>query len=167
VSDRSPSYVRAQRIWPHGIDETVGQTIGTFSRLIELERDMIAALLAVRHQLGEVERGGADRGQIDDLLVEHADRLPVLERQIRELGGLPPDPGDRPGDLPRDASDISYLQGGREALRALAEDHEALADFYRRALAEPHHTEEARRLLEQYASEMEKQATVLATLVAA
>jgi hypothetical protein len=166
ISDRSPTYVRAQRTWPDGFDETEGQTIGTLSRLVELERDMIAALLAVRHRLADGERAEVDRAQIDQLLVEHADRLPVLERQIRELGGLPPDPGERPGDLPRDAADIAYLSCERDALRALADDHEALADFYRAALAEPHHTAEARRILELYASEMEQHGARLAALLA-
>ena len=108
-------------------------TVETLNHLAELERDMIAALLVVRSRLPR-----NDRGQLDQLLTDHADRLPVLESQIRELGGDPPDPGHRPGELPRDASDIAVVGDDRDAVRALADDHEALADAYREALALPH-----------------------------
>ncbi|HLU67521.1 MAG TPA: ferritin-like domain-containing protein [Kofleriaceae bacterium] len=162
ISERSPTYRRAQSLdWSDPRLGADAQTTGTFIRLVELERDMIAALLAVRNRLGQA----TDRSQIDELLADHADRLPVLEQRIRELGGVPPDPGERPGDLPRDASDIAYLESERECLRALADDHERLAEQYRDALAFPHHDEESRRILELYANEMEHHEAHLAALV--
>ena len=162
ISERSPTYGRMQHIdWSDPRLGADAQTTGTFMRLVELERDMIAALLAVRHRLAQA----TDRSPLDELLADHADRLPVLEQRIRELGGVPPDPGERPGDLPRDASDIAYLQSERDCLRALADDHEALAEDYREALAFPHHDEESRRILELYASEMEHHGARMAALV--
>jgi hypothetical protein len=134
-------------------------TIDTLNHLVALERDMIAALLAARSRLP-----GVDRSHLDQLLSEHADRLPVLERQVRELGGLPLDPGQRPGELPRDASAIARVGDQREAVRALADDHEALAEAYREALAAPHDGE-ARRVLELFASEMDLHAARLAALL--
>jgi hypothetical protein len=131
--------------------------------LVEVERDMIAALLAVRNRLAQV----TERSQLDELLADHADRLPVLERRIRELGAVPPDPGDRPGELPRDANDMELAKGERDCLRALADDHEALAEIYRDALVFPHHDPESRRVLEHYASEMEHHSQLLASLVTA
>jgi hypothetical protein len=162
ISERSPSYQRAQKGAFDPNEETEAQTIGTLSHLVELERDMIAALLAVRNRLSD----SPGRGPLDDLLVDHADRLPLLEQEIRELGGVPPDPGDRAGELPRDAGDIAYIGDDREALRALADDHEALAERYRSALGDPHHTESARRLLEMFASDMEQHSARLAGLLA-
>jgi hypothetical protein len=163
ISDRSPSYQRAQRGAIDPIEETGAQTVGTLSHLVELERDMIAALLAVRNRMAD----NPGRGPLDDLLVDHADRLPLLEQQIRELGGVPPDPGERAGELPRDAGDIAYLGNDRDALRALADDHEALAERYRAALVQPNHTENARRLLEMFSSDMEQHSSRLAALLAA
>ena len=136
------------------------ETVETLNHLVALERDMIAALLAARNRLP-----GMERSHLDLLLTEHADRLPVLERQVRELGGLPPDPGQRPGELPRDASDIARVGDLREAVRALADDHEALADAYREALAIPLDDEVARRTLEIYFSEMEQHGARLAALL--
>jgi len=49
ISERSPTYQRAQKGAFDPIEETEAQTIGTLSHLVELERDMIAALLAVRN----------------------------------------------------------------------------------------------------------------------
>lgn len=146
---------------PLPVEPTV-ETVGTLNHLVALERDMIAALLAVRSRLPR-----SDRSQLDQLLVDHADRLPVLERQVRELGGDPPDPGQRPGELPRDATDIAMVGDDRDAVRALADDHEALAEAYREALALPHEDEEARRVLELYASEMEQHGARLAALLPA
>ena len=164
ISERSPTYGRIRnKDWSDPRADAEAQTTGTFIRLVELERDMIAALLAVRNRLAQA----TDRSQLDEFLAEHADRLPVLERQIRELGGVPPDPGERPGDLPRDASDIAYLQTERDCLRAVADDHEALADSYRDALAYPYHDDESRRILEVFASEMEHDEPRLAALVTA
>ena len=144
---------------PSRVDE---ETVGTLNHLVELERDMIAALIAARSLLRRT-----DRGQLDQLLTEHADRLPVLERQVRDLGGLPPDPGHRPGELPRDAHDIAMVGDDRDAVRALADDHEALADAYREALAIPTEDDDARRVLELYASEMEQHGARLASLLPA
>lgn len=163
ISERSPTYQRAQRGAFDPIEDSEAQTVGTLSHLVELERDMIAALLAVRNRMGD----RPDRGPLDDLLVDHADRLPLLEQQIRELGGVPPEPGERAGELPRDATDIAYLGDDRDALRALADDHEALSDRYREALGIPNHTENARRLLEIFSSDMEQHSARLAALLAA
>lgn len=163
VSERSPTYQRAQRGAFDPIEETEGQTVGTLGHLVELERDMIAALLAVRNRLAD----SPGRGPLDELLVDHADRLPLLEQQIRELGGVPPEPGERAGELPRDAGDIAYVSEDREAMRALADDHEALADRYREALGLPNLTENARRLLEIFSSDMEQHSARLAALLAA
>lgn len=163
ISERSPSYQRSQRGAIDPIEETGAQTVGSLSHLLELERDMIASLLAVRSRLGD----GPGRGPLDELLVDHADRLPLLEQQIRELGGAPPDPGERAGELPRDAGDIGYLSDDREALRALAENHESLLDRYRQTLSEPNLTESGRRMVEMFASEMEQQSGRLAALIAA
>ena len=138
------------------------ETAGTFEHLLALERDMIAALLALRNRLPR-----ADRGQLDLLLTEHADRLPLLEQQVRELGGRPPAPGVRPGELPRDATDIAAVGDTETALRALAADHEALAEAYREALALPQEDEEVRRMLELFASEMEQHGARLAALLPA
>jgi hypothetical protein len=162
ISDRSPTYQRAQRGTIDPIEEAEAQTVGTLSHLVELERDMIAALLAVRNRMAD----NPGRGPLDDLLVDHADRLPLLEQQIRELGGVPPDPGERAGELPRDAGDIAYLGDDRDALRAVADDHEALAERYRAALGQPNHTEDARRLLEMFSSDMEQHSQRLAALLA-
>src|SRR5688500_2478718 len=162
ISERSPSYQRSQRGAIDPIEEAGAQTVGTLSHMLELERDMIASLLAVRSRLGD----GPGRGPLDELLVDHADRLPLLEQQIRELGGAPPGPGERAGELPRDAGDIAYIQSMRDALRALADDHEALSERYREALAFPHHTENARRMLEIFSSDMEQQSGRLAALLA-
>jgi hypothetical protein len=161
ISDRSPTYRRAKEAWndPDPAAGADGQTVGDFNRLIELERDMIAALLAVRNRLGET--GG--KKLLDELLADHADRLPILEQTVRDLGGAPPDPGDRPGDLPRDATDIAS-GGEREALRDLIADHEALHQAYRDALTYPHHNPEARHILEQHIAEMEQHAGRLASL---
>ena len=163
ISERSPTYQRAQRGAIDPIEETGAQTVGTLGHLLELERDMIASLLAVRSRLGD----GGGRGPLDELLVDHADRLPSLEQQIRELGGVPPEPGERAGELPRDATGIGYLNDDREALRALAENHEELLGRYRQALSEPNVTENARRLLEMFAGEMEQQSARIAGLLAA
>jgi hypothetical protein len=163
ISERSPSYQRSQSGAIDPIEETGAQTVGTLSHLLELERDMIASLLAVRGRLGD----GPGRGPLDELLVDHADRLPLLEQQIRELGGAPPDPGERAGELPRDAGDIGYLPDDREAMRALAENHETLLDRYRQMLSEPNLTENGRRMVEMFASEMEQQSARLAALIAA
>lgn len=163
ISERSPSYQRSQRGAIDPIEETGAQTVGTLSHMLELERDMIASLLAVRSRLGD----GPGRGPLDELLVDHADRLPLLEQQIRELGGAPPDPGERAGELPRDAGDIGYLSDDREALRALAENHESLLDRYRQTLSEPNLTDSGRRMVEMFASEMEQQSGRLAALIAA
>src|SRR5690606_29255558 len=161
-TDRPPTSRGARSLdWSAPRPAAAAQTTSTFIRLVELGRDMMAALLAVRNRLGQA----TDRSQIDELLADHADRLPVLEQRIRELGGVPPDPGERPGDLPRDASDIAYLESERECLRALADDHERLAEQYRDALAFPHHDEESRRILELYANEMEHHEAHLAALV--
>jgi hypothetical protein len=138
----------------------VEQMVGTFEHLLVLERDMIAALQALRDRLPR-----DDRGQLDLLLTEHSDRLPLIEQQVRELGGQPPEPG--PGGLPRDATDIAAVGETVNAVRALADDHEALADAYREALAQPLEDEEARRLLEQFASEMEQHGAHLAALLPA
>ena len=162
ISERSPTYQRAQLGAIDPIEDSEAQTVGTLSHLVELERDMIAALLAVRNRVSD----GPGRGPLDDLLVDHADRLPLLEQQIRELGGVPPDPGERAGELPRDATDIGYLGDDRDALRALADDHEALAERYREALGVANHTEEARRLLEMFSSDMEQHSQRLAALLA-
>lgn len=162
ISERSPSYQRAQRGAIDPIEDSEAQTVGTLSHLVELERDMIAALLAVRNRVAD----SPGRGPLDDLLVDHADRLPLLEQQIRELGGVPPEPGERAGELPRDAGDIAYLGDDRDALRALADDHEALAERYRDALGLPNHTENARRLLEIFASDMEQHSARIAALLA-
>ncbi len=163
ISERSPTYQRAQRGAFDPIEETEAQTVGTLGHLVELERDMIAAILAVRNRLAD----SVGRGPLDEMLVDHADRLPLLEQQIRELGGAPPDPGERAGELPRDAGDIAYLGDDREALRALAEDHEALADRYREALSPPSLTANARRMLEMFASDMEQHSARIAGLLAA
>jgi len=136
------------------------QTVGVFEHLVALERDMIAALLALRNRLPR-----ADHGQLDQLLTEHADRLPLLEEQVREMGGRPPEPGIRPGELPRDATDIAAVGDTKSAMRALADDHEALAEAYREALALPQEDQEARRLLEQFASEMDQDSARLAALL--
>ena len=162
ISERSPTYQRAQRGAFDPIEDSEAQTVGTLSHLVELERDMIAVLLAVRNRLSE----SPGRGPIDELLVDHADRLPLFEQQIRELGGVPPEPGDRAGELPRDAGDITYLSDDRDALRALADDHEALADHYREALAQPNITENARRALEMFAGDMEQHSARIAGLLA-
>jgi hypothetical protein len=162
ISERSPTYQRAQEGAFDPIEASEAQTVGSLGHLVELERDMIAALLAVRGRLND--SGG--RGPLDELLVDHADRLPLFEQQIRELGGVPPEPGERAGELPRDAADIAYLGDDREAQRALAENHEALLARYREALAEPNLTENARRLVEMFASEMEQQSARLAALAA-
>lgn len=138
------------------------ETVETLNHLVALERDMIAALLAARNRLP-----GSERSNLDLLLTEHADRLPVLERQVRELGGLPPDPGQRPGELPRDASDIARVGDLREAVRALAVDHEALAEAYREALAIPLDDGDTRRTLEIYFSEMQQHSARLAALIPA
>jgi hypothetical protein len=138
------------------------ETVETLNHLVALERDMIAALLAARNRLP-----GGERSNLDLLLTEHADRLPVLERQVRERGGLPPDPGQRPGVLPRDASDIARVSDLREAVRALADDHNALAEAYRVALAIPSDDDDARRTLEIYFSEMEQHSARLAALLPA
>jgi hypothetical protein len=162
ISERSPTYQRAQRGWSDPVAGNEAQTVGTLSHLIELERDMIAALLAVRNRLANAP----ERGPLDELLVDHADRLPLLEQQIRELEGVPPLPGERAGELPRDAGDITYIQDTRDALRAVAENHEALSDHYRAALAFPDHTENARRLLEIFSSDMEQHSGRLAAMLA-
>lgn len=161
ISERSPTYERARRGWSDPTAGNEAQTVGTLSHLVELERDMIAALLAVRNRLAD----HPDRGPLDDLLVDHADRLPLLEQQIRELGGVPPEPGERAGELPRDATDIGYISDERDAMRALAADHEALSQHYRDALNFPEHTENARRMLEIFASDMEQHSARLAALL--
>lgn len=140
----------------------VEETVGAFVHLVALERDMIAALRAVRDRLPRTERG-----QLDELLAEHAGRLPLLEEQVRAMGGEPPEPGQRPGDLPRDATDIAVVGDNGTALSALADDHEALADAYREALALPQEDEEVRRMLGLFASEMEQQGARLAALLPA
>lgn len=162
ISDRTPSLENANRRWREPADTDDAQTVGTLGRLVELERDMIAALLAARNRL-ELPTA---RALLDELLADHAGRLPVLERQIRELGGLPPDPGARASDLPRDASDIAVLTDERDALRAVAEDHDALAGHYRVALEFAGHAPEARRLLELHAGAMGSHRARLAGLVA-
>ena len=162
VSERSPTYQRAQRGTIDPIEESEAQTVGTLGHLVELQRDMIAAVLAVRNRMSD-----GSRGPLDELLVEHADRLPLLEQQIRELGGVPPEPGGRAGELPRDAADIAYLADDRDALRALADDHEALAERYRESLALPNLTADGRRMLEMFASEMEQDSGRIAALLAA
>jgi hypothetical protein len=135
-------------------------TVDTLNHLVTLERDMIAALDAVRGRVG-----GADRAQLDLLLTEHTYRLPVLEQQVRELGGQPPDPAHHAAELPRDAHDIRVVGDDRGALSALVDDHEALADAYREALAVSHEDEDARRMLELFASEMEQDGARLAALL--
>lgn len=162
ISDRSPTYGRAVQDWGDELASADGQTVGTFSRLIELERDLIAALLAARNRL----EPRTEKSHLDELLAEHAARLPVLERHIRDLGGLPPDPGERAHMLPRDAADITVMTDERDVQRAVAADHEALAERYREALSYPHHHDEARRVLESYSGEMEHEATRLTALVA-
>ena len=142
--------------------EAAEETVAALVHLVALERDMIAALEAVRDRLPR-----ADRGQLDLLLTEHADRLPVLEQQVRDLGGDPPEPGPRPSELPRDASDIAVAGDHGAAVRALADDHEALADAYREVLALPGEDDEARHMLELFASEMEQHAARLAALLPA
>jgi hypothetical protein len=144
---------------PGDVEDTI---VGTFVHLVALERDMVAALRALRDRLPR-----AEQGQLDQLLTEHADRLPFLEQQVRELGGDLPAPGQRPGELPRDASDIAVLGDNSSATRALADDHEALADAYREALALPQEDEEVRRMLELFASEMEQHGARLAALLPA
>jgi DNA-binding ferritin-like protein len=137
------------------------KTVGALNQLVALERDMIAALEAARGRLP-----GEDRGQLDQLLADHAGRLPVLEDQVRELGGRPPDPGQQ-AELPHDAAHIATVGDDREAVRALADDHEALADAYREALALPGGDEDVRHTLEQFASEMEQHGAQLAALLPA
>jgi hypothetical protein len=151
ISDRTPTLKNAHDRWQEPQDVDDAQTVGSLGRLVELERDMIAALLAARNR---VELPTA-RALLDEILADHAGRLPALERHIRELGGVPPDPGARASDLPRDAADIAVLTDEREALRAVVADHEALIGHYRGAiaqLADP----EARRLLEADAAETER-----------
>lgn len=135
------------------------------NRMIALERDMIAALLAARNR--RPRRGAA---AIDELLVEHAERLPILERRVRALGGHALEPGHRPGELPRDACAIATVSDDREALCALIEDHDALGEAYRLAAAriagaagQPGERE-AYRMLELYTAEMEHQGARLAAL---
>ena len=137
-----------------------GQMVGTFERLLVLEREMIAALRALRDRLPR-----DDRGQLDLLLTEHSERLPLIEQQVRQMGGQPPEPG--PGELPRDATDIAAVDDTVTAVRAVADDHEVLADAYREALAMPLEDEQARHLLEQFASEMEQHGAHLAALLPA
>jgi hypothetical protein len=162
ISDRSPTLETATRRWHDPDDTGDAQTVGTLGRLIELERDMIAALLAARNRLEQP----TVRTLLDELLADHAGRVPVLERQIRELGGLPPEPAARASDLPRDASAIAVLTDERDVLRAVTEDHDALAGHYRSALEFAGHAPEARRLLELHADEMSAHRTRLAAIVA-
>ena len=128
---------------------------------------MIAALLAARNR-----RPRAGSARIDELLVEHAERLPVLEGRVRALGGEPLDPGRRPGALPRDACWIATVSDDREALRALIEDHDALGEAYLQTLAAAAIASavgeagqrEAYRMLELYTAEMEHQGARLASV---
>lgn len=128
---------------------------------------MIAALLAARNR-----RSGASTPRIDELLVEHAERLPVLERRVRALGGLPLAPGRRPGALPRDACWLATVSDDRDAVCALSEDHEALGEAYLQTLAAAaiaaaiggSAEREAYRMLEMYTAEMEHQAASLIAL---
>jgi hypothetical protein len=137
------------------------QMVGTFEHLLVLERDMIAAIEALRDRLPR-----DDRGQLDLLLTAHSDRLPQIEQRVREMGGQPPEPGLRgPTEVPHDATDIATVGDTVNAVRALADDHEALADAYREALTLPMEDEQARRLLEQFASEMEQHGARLAALL--
>jgi DNA-binding ferritin-like protein len=136
------------------------EKLGMFVHLVSLERDMVAALQALRSRMPR-----AEHGQLDQLLSEHADRLPFLEEQVRALGGQPPDPAERPAELPRDPSDIAMVSDTCEAVRALADDHEALADAYREALSLPEEDEEARSRLMRFASEMEQHSARLAALL--
>jgi hypothetical protein len=144
------------------MQNTPAEKLGMLVHLVSLERDMVAALLALRNRMPR-----AERGQLDQMLAEHADRLPFLEEQVRSLGGEPPDPAERAGELPRDPSDIAMVGDTCEAVRALADDHEALADAYREALALPEEDEEARRMLMLFASEMEQHSARLAALLPA
>ena len=143
------------------------EIVAALNRVIALERDMIAALLAARNRR---PRAGAAR--IDELLVEHAERLPVLERRVRELGGQPIEPGRRPGELPRDACWIATVSDDRDVVGALVEDHEALGEAYLQTLAAAAIAaavgagaeREAYRMLELYTAEMEHQAASLTVL---
>ena len=161
VSSRSPTMARARDQWLDPADQEEAQAIGTLGRLVELERDMIAALLAVRNRLTE----RTDRAPFDELLADHSERLPAMEQEIRDLGGVPPDPGTRPGELPRDASDIAVLGRQRDALRALADDYEVLVDAYRDALSYASYPEETRRLIELYAGEEDQHGARIAALL--
>jgi hypothetical protein len=137
------------------------------NHMIALERDMIAALLAARNRR---PRSGA--AAIDELLVDHAERLPVLERAVRAVGGQPLEPGRRPGELPRDACWLATVSDDREALCALIEDHDALGEAYLQTLAAAAIAaavgeageREAYRMLELYMAEMEHQGARLVAL---
>ena len=143
------------------------EIVAALNRVIALERDMIAALLAARNR--RPRRGAA---AIDELLLEHAERLPILEGRVRALGGQPLDPGRRPGDLPRDACWIATVSDDRQALCSLIEDHDALGDAYLQTLAAAaiaaavggSAKSEAYRVLELYTAEMEHQGARLAAL---
>lgn len=139
---------------------TTRGTVDTLNHLVVLERDMIAALMAVRGRLP-----GDERSQLDLLLTEHTDRLPFLEQQVRDLGGEPPDPAEHAPELPRDANDIRVVGDARDALRALADDHESLVEAYREVLALPHADEAARRQLELFASELHRDGARIAALM--
>jgi hypothetical protein len=106
---------------------------------------------------------------LDVLCLFHKRQGHRAEQQVRDLGGVPPEPGRRPGELPRDASDIAVLgdNGAAVRVRALADDHEALADAYREALALPGDDDETRHMLELFASEMEQHGARLAALLPA
>ena len=158
ISDRTPTLENSRERWRTPLDVDDAQTVGTLGRLVELERDMIAALLAARNRL-ELPHA---RSLLDEILADHAGRLPALERHIRELGGLPPDPGTRASDLPRDAADIAVLTDELEALRAVIADHDALVGHYQAAIAQVEHDAEGRRLLELDAAETERHRARLA-----
>ncbi|HEY8146684.1 MAG TPA: hypothetical protein VIG06_28575, partial [Kofleriaceae bacterium] len=53
VSERSPTYQRSQRGAIDPIEESEAQTVGTLGHLVELQRDMIAAVLAVRNRVSD------------------------------------------------------------------------------------------------------------------
>ena len=162
ISERTPTLENSHTRWREPQDADDGQTVGSLSRLLELERDMIAALLAARNRL-ELPTA---RALLDEILTDHAGRLPTLERHIRDLGGVPPDPGTRASDLPRDAAEIAVLTEERDALRAVVDDHEALIGHYQSALAAVAHDAEARRLLELDAAETERHRARLADAAA-
>lgn len=153
VTNRSPSFERAQAEHEHPTPSGDAQAVAVLARLFEAEDEARRACVRVATMM-EDESLAED---VRNSATEHAARSLTLGDAIRALGGAVPRPEEGRGTLMHGPDSMLRGASDRETLQALAPMRDELVAAYENALGTQELDDQQRAALAQLASTIPSQ----------